>query len=57
MLPCVAPVDQPVKLNLVAAFGLGATPAAENEPKVTPVAVGGGVGSVVTLLVVTLASP
>ncbi len=55
MLPVVAPVDQPIKLNLAAAFGLGATPAAENEPKVTPVAVGGGVGSVVPLLVVTLA--
>ena len=52
-LPLVAPVSQFVNENLPVALGFAGVPTAINEPKVTPVAVGTGVGSVKPEPVVT----
>ena len=52
--PFVAPVGQPVNENLAVALGLLPT-VEKKEPKLTPVAVGTGVGSVVPEVVVTWA--
>lgn len=46
-VPSVAPIGQPVKLKRELALGLTDVPTAEKLPKVMPVAVGTGVGSVV----------
>jgi hypothetical protein len=53
LLMSAAPKGIPVKLKRPAALELPVTPTAEKELNVTPVAVGGGVGSVVPLVVVT----
>jgi hypothetical protein len=46
-LPFVAPKGQLEKLKRSIVLGLDGVPTAEKDPKVTPVAVGTGVGSVV----------
>jgi hypothetical protein len=57
LLPLVAPIGQPVKEKRTLAFGLADAPTAEKLPKVSPVAVGTGVGSVVPDVAVTLPKP
>ena len=53
-LPSVAPRGQLEKVKRPPALGLAGVPTAKNDPKVTPVAVGTGVGSLVVEVEVTL---